>query len=120
MPCHVGALLRTGGMCRVAICWDCLSDIFDRGHADMAMNVQACLMHLRLWFGTPTGLYALHEVGDISQAQACLKTLTKVPRMLIRFLALVWDCRWRTILPANTMWRKLLYSGFETCFGPST
>ena len=21
---------------------------------------------------------------------------------------------------ANTMWRKLLYSGFETCFGPST
>ena len=22
--------------------------------------------------------------------------------------------------PANTMWRKLLYSGFETCFGPST
>ena len=20
----------------------------------------------------------------------------------------------------NTMWRKLLYSGFETCFGPST
>ena len=22
--------------------------------------------------------------------------------------------------PANTMWRKLLYSEFETCFGPST
>ena len=22
--------------------------------------------------------------------------------------------------PANTMGRKLLYSGFETCFGPST
>ena len=22
--------------------------------------------------------------------------------------------------PANTMWRKLLYSGFETSFGPST
>ena len=22
--------------------------------------------------------------------------------------------------PANTMWRKLLYSGFKTCFGPST
>ena len=22
--------------------------------------------------------------------------------------------------PANTMWRKLLYSGFETYFGPST
>ena len=25
-----------------------------------------------------------------------------------------------TTFPANTMWRKLLYSGFETCFGPST
>ena len=23
-------------------------------------------------------------------------------------------------VPANTMWRKLLYSGFETSFGPST
>ena len=22
--------------------------------------------------------------------------------------------------PANAMWRKLLYSGFQTCFGPST
>ena len=22
--------------------------------------------------------------------------------------------------PVNTMWRKLLHSGFETCFGPST
>ena len=21
---------------------------------------------------------------------------------------------------SNTMWRKLFYSGFETCFGPST
>ena len=27
---------------------------------------------------------------------------------------------WCTRLGANTMWRKLLYSGFETCFGPST
>ena len=23
-------------------------------------------------------------------------------------------------LPANAVWRKLLHSGFETCFGPST
>ena len=26
----------------------------------------------------------------------------------------------RTVEVANTMWRKLFYSGFETCFGPST
>ena len=25
-----------------------------------------------------------------------------------------------TTMPANTMWRNLLYSGSETCFGPST
>ena len=24
------------------------------------------------------------------------------------------------LVPANTMWRKLLHSGFEACFGPST
>ena len=38
---------------------------------------------------------------------------------------IVWDepvefRRARSLWPVNTVWRKLLYSGFETCFGLST
>ena len=45
----------------------------------------------------------------------CLQATMAMLRMffeLMKFCEPLW--------PANTMWRKLLYSGFETCFGPST